>query len=566
MVLRKFGVTVLGGLLLITACSNDSNNELKEPTTPALEISATPVLHAEEDQNIDFWVSTKNAVGEVHFEILNGPQWLTIDQYGHVTGIALTNADAGIFEEITIVAKDDNHQAQLQPFTLTVVAVNDDPVLSFSQSRYLLDSGADIQIAFQAYDEEGDEFELFFSSDGLLSLILEDGYIKGEAHTVNKVISDQFQLRLVSDSLEVTQTISVSVHPVSDNGVVQTIVGSPTDHGIHLIVVGDGYQESEFALLQKDVLDFIDLMHSDLGIAQHMENWQVHVIKAFSNESGADLNYGDDTVDTYFGSGYNCSDIERLVCADVSKVNSLIMREFPKADHALMIVNSEKYGGSGGQIAIYARSAPEIALHELGHSFAYLADEYIDENLAGQAAASYWEGKYANVTNTNDPYTATWAQWIDSKEDFPSVEGQPGVGIFEGSLYNATGFYRPMSRSRMSTNFADFGPVSSEQWVLSIYQRTGVVTQTMPTEETIELDAGTAQEFSVETVYSQEIQGIKWFINDIEQVPYNDERRINFTKPTGNYTLRVEVSDKTGKVRKQNGGADFTFQWQITVR
>jgi hypothetical protein len=563
-ILRAAMVVSLIGLL--ASCSGD-----KKPTPKVknnLEVIAQPLLTGTEDSEYSFTIEISGQQGLVTIEIENGPSWLEATNNGRVFGTPMVDADTGVFENVTITVADSDESISIPPFTMTITPVNDLPQLELNDSLLMFESDSEFEVPFSIYDEEGDTFDVQVTGmDNLLTYSIAHNILFGSSNPVDVVENGELVFSFVQQGEVIKQvTFNASVSPANENDTVVTLVGSPRSEGIHLVIVGDGYQEHEFNLLKQDALDFVAMMEEDSGIALHMENWNIHVVKAFSNESGSDTNYGEDDVDTYFDSGFNCNDIQRLICADVSKVNWLLIDVFPNYDHAMMIVNKNQYGGSGGQIAIYARTAPEVALHELGHSFADLADEYIDSNLAENAANNYVEGRYANVTQNTDANSTVWSHWIEDKENYPTDEGQPGVGLFEGSLYNESGFYRPMSNSRMMSNSADFGPVNSEQWILSIYRRTGAVLRVNPVNDAVKLTPDTDFQFSVVPAYSNEVQSIQWELDGGVLSEHQDQQTLLFNKPTGDYVLKVTVKDKSNRIRKTSTYADYEKQWAIEVR
>ena len=132
------------------------------------------------------------------------------------------------------------------------------------------------------------------------------------------------------------------------------------------------------------------------------------------------------------------------------------------AEMGFVTVNDTQYGGGGGKYAVYAggnQSSLEIALHEVGHSFAALADEY---DFGGPTTYSGGEPIQPNVTT--DPTGAKWAHWLGYE--------QPGVGtigVYEGGLYSKFGIYRPSVNSKMNSLGQPFDAVSREQFILRIY-------------------------------------------------------------------------------------------------
>ena len=100
-----------------------------------------------------------------------------------------------------------------------------------------------------------------------------------------------------------------------------------------------------------------------------------------SNESGVDHPELGVFRDTALDSFYFCGAIQRLICVNSTKVNGVLSRTALAANAReliLVIVNDTEYGGSGGSVAVSSihPAAVEIILHELGHSFGLLADEY----------------------------------------------------------------------------------------------------------------------------------------------------------------------------------------------
>tara|TARA_Y100000590_G_scaffold470454_1_gene665220 strand:+ start:89421 stop:90320 length:900 start_codon:yes stop_codon:yes gene_type:complete len=79
---------------------------------------------------------------------------------------------------------------------------------------------------------------------------------------------------------------------------------------------------------------------------------------------------------------YGCSGIDRLLCCDRGDAKKLAkVCDNSKERQILVVHNDTKYGGAGyinDNIATTSinRSAPKVAVHEIGHSLFDLADEY----------------------------------------------------------------------------------------------------------------------------------------------------------------------------------------------
>lgn len=214
---------------------------------------------------------------------------------------------------------------------------------------------------------------------------------------------------------------------------------------INLVILSEGYQSSEFDKFTADATNFMNSMFSQTPYSEYANYFNVYIIKVPSNESGAD-HPGTATdvvepaspitnVDTYFNSSYDTGGYHRLLYSfNTSTISTVLANNFPLYDIAIVLVNSSEYGGSGGQFAFASTgmSASEIAIHEIGHSFAYLKDEYFqgDEYLA--------EG--INLTQETNPSLVKWKNWI----------GFNGINIYQlsGSVKAQT-WYRPHQTCKM---------------------------------------------------------------------------------------------------------------------
>jgi hypothetical protein len=138
-------------------------------------------------------------------------------------------------------------------------------------------------------------------------------------------------------------------------------------------------------------------------------------------------------------------------------------------EHIIILANTDVYGGGGiyNSYTLTTTHHPEyeaVVVHEFGHSFAGLGDEYAyetedvlsdtypfdvepwEQNITTRADfASKWEDMLAPHTPVPTPLT--------QKQDYPT-------GVYEGAGYSMKGIYRPAFDCRMRTNeHPDFCPV-----------------------------------------------------------------------------------------------------------
>lgn len=134
-----------------------------------------------------------------------------------------------------------------------------------------------------------------------------------------------------------------------------TLQGERCGAGVHLYVLGDGYTAAQQSLLLDDATRFMSFALADEGIRSYILHWNIHVIRTISAQSGIDSVYGVDEVDSAFGSGFNCLGIARLVCTNQYAVLEALIEVSNDADALpVLVVNSDRHGGSGGNISVFS--------------------------------------------------------------------------------------------------------------------------------------------------------------------------------------------------------------------
>ena len=184
--------------------------------------------------------------------------------------------------------------------------------------------------------------------------------------------------------------------------------GDPTNR-VDLVILGDGYTASEMEKYANDVENVVNGFFNEEPFTEYQSYFNVHRVDVTSNESGADHPETGTFKDTAFDATYNCAGNLRLICVDTSKVDAVLSaRVAPnQRDLVVVIVNDPQYGGSGGYIAVAStnQAVVELVLHELGHSFGGLADEYVG---GGPTCNNTVEPSAPNVTMQTDRNLIKW--------------------------------------------------------------------------------------------------------------------------------------------------------------
>ncbi|HET6556260.1 MAG TPA: M64 family metallopeptidase, partial [Prolixibacteraceae bacterium] len=183
--------------------------------------------------------------------------------------------------------------------------------------------------------------------------------------------------------------------------------------------LGDGYTEDQMSDFVRDANSFKNYLFEKQPFSSYRNYFNVFIIKTPSLESGvkhphtaSDCSSAHPSVpvadpNNYFGSTFDAYGIHRLlVPMNYAALVSVMANNFPDYDQAFVLANTPYYGGSGGHFATASLDhlSNVVALHEIGHSFAGLADEYW--------AGEYYAAEKPNMTRDNNPATNKWKNWL----------------------------------------------------------------------------------------------------------------------------------------------------------
>lgn len=502
------------------------------------------------------------------------PSWLTLDSSSGLLSGLPTQRDIGNSSQIVLRVTDPQGLFdEVSEVGFEVIDVNDAPTLNLTRLPSELLARETVTVRVFPDDPDGDDVELEVEGNAFVSGSATGGSITLTASDVNEVLEVNVVIKATDVRGSVAREIvPLTLYPRTASGRGVTVSGIENGRAVHVVVLGDGYTEDQQALFRTHVADAIDNMHSDAGIARHFDALSIHMVSTVSNDSGADDVDTTDARDTYYDSTYNCGSIQRLICANSLTMLSTAIEEYPDFDQVILLVNDTRYGGSGNSGARYAITSaysPEIALHEMGHSLANLADEYVDNLLVETTGfPAFVEGNHPNVTALTDPAEVPWSHWIDSSLPLPQQQGDSGVGLFEGGLYRSRGVFRPTFDSRMRSFDATFGPVNSEIWVLSLYENTdGGIRGFSPVQSTVVSTVGESQSFVVSPIFGLDVQSVEWTLDGERVDPGVDPYQLILSPDAGRHTLNVRVQDISGVIRKPLPHAGvFSWDWVLEVR
>ena len=350
---------------------------------------------------------------------------------------------------------------------------------------------------------------------------------------------------------------------------VETLISNgQSSNRIDLVFVGDGYRAEDLNSYEVHVNNAVDAFFSIEPLQSYLPLFNVHRVDVISNESGVDNDPVDGIErDTAMNMGFWCNGIERLLCVDTSLAWSYA-NNVPSTDAILAVANSSMYGGAGyswAEIGTFSganAAATDIAIHEIGHSLANLADEYSyggpldypgDEPTA-RNASTYTASQMASSG-------AKWAPWLG--ENNSAWDGL--VDTYEGAVYSEYGIYRPTNNSMMRSLNRPFNQPSAEGFIIEMYRIVDPLDDHTPHG----IIDGTSEVFitPINVGHPMEIQ---WFLDsfnlNLDGVTELDVSTLSL--PIGSYTLEVTVVDPTDWVRdetERNSIMKQTVSWSLII-
>jgi len=375
---------------------------------------------------------------------------------------------------------------------------------------------------------------------------------------------------------------------------------------INVVIIGDGYTAAQESNFYADAQGMMDDFMSDPLMADYRNFYNLIYLFHPSAESGADhppysasctqsgfgqtccgdwaASYdpkaqGSGTfVDTAFDATYCGWNTQRLLVVNSSKVYAAaaVVSDW---DALMVLVNDTQWGGAGGGYATTANVSArgEIMLHEFGHAYVGLADEYESPYYGTCSDINGSSSCEPNVTNETRRDYIKWNEWILPSTPIITPETSPYynvVGLFEGARYQSTGMYRPQYNCIMRSTGSPYCVVDSEEFLMIAY-RDDVNTiepggANPPTSsplsitvlETLPLSVDVLQPSSSYQLYA------RWKVNGtVAQEGYVGEyATYDFHMvEKGSYWVTVEVFDMTDRIRPSRGKPVNSVQWSIDV-
>ena len=264
---------------------------------------------------------------------------------------------------------------------------------------------------------------------------------------------------------------------------------------VDFLIIGDGYTAAERPKFEKDARRLVEILFSFSPFRERRNDFNVWGLCPPSAESGISRPSTGIHRRSPVGTTYDAFGSERYVLTFENRAFRDVAA-FAPYEFVEILTNTRTYGG-GGIFGLYSTVAadsawsPYVFVHEFGHHFAGLADEYYTSDVAYEPTAERLEPWEVNATALADPQALKWKDLVESGTPIPTpwskeafekhareiqvrrrkirAERRPEedldalfreqkaietkmfssekyagkVGAFEGAMYEARGYYRP---------------------------------------------------------------------------------------------------------------------------
>ncbi|MFY2556845.1 IgA Peptidase M64 [Corallococcus terminator] len=283
--------------------------------------------------------------------------------------------------------------------------------------------------------------------------------------------------------------------PPAPGPLLKLLENGPPEQKVDLLILGDGYTEAERPKFEKDARRMVDILFTFSPFKERKADFNVWGLMPAAAQSGISRPSTGIHRRSPVGTTYDAFGSERYILTFDNKAFRELSA-FAPYEFVEILSNGNTYGGGGilglyGTVAADSLWAPYVFVHEFGHHFAGLADEYYTSESVYVSSADRLEPWEKNVTALKDPEQLKWKHLVTPGTPIPTPWGKEAyethsndvqkrrrqvraqrkpesemdslfvaqrdweekflssqkysnkVGAFEGANYEARGYYRP---------------------------------------------------------------------------------------------------------------------------
>lgn len=245
--------------------------------------------------------------------------------------------------------------------------------------------------------------------------------------------------------------------------------GGSVENCIDVAILAEGYTEAEMDLFYQDAEATCEALFSHEPFKKLKSRFNLVAVASPSADSGVSIPLKDEWKSTAVSSHFSTFYSDRYLTTSRVKSIHNWLAGIPY-EHVIILANTDTYGGGGiyNSYTLTTAHHPQfkpVVVHEFGHSFGGLADEYAYTDAPSPLYPYSIEPWEQNITTMVD-FESKWKDMVPEGTPVPTPvktqesEIYTSVGVYEGAGYTTKGIYRPATECRMKINEAPaFCPV-----------------------------------------------------------------------------------------------------------
>lgn len=314
------------------------------------------------------------------------------------------------------------------------------------------------------------------------STLFQEWQTSEEATQVKKAFENVFQLPMPHKDVDITVTLFDTYHKATasfqhhvkvDDILIRPLPthttipykyvhrgGTPRE-SIDVAIVAEGYTAAEQNIFYEDAQRAANEILKYEPFCDFKDHFNFVAVALPSQESGVSIPHNHDWKQTALSSHFDTFYSNRYLTTLKLKTLHNALAGIPY-EHILILANTSNYGG-GGIYNSYTLSAAHnehflpVTVHEFGHSFGGLADEYFyDDQYANYYHPNVepWEQNLTTLAH----FSTKWKDMLPKNRPVPTPNTDTDdsdtrkIGVYEGGGYMSKGVYRAFRNCRMRTN------------------------------------------------------------------------------------------------------------------
>lgn len=211
---------------------------------------------------------------------------------------------------------------------------------------------------------------------------------------------------------------------IHTNKVDVIVENGPADQKVDIVILGDGYSKEEMEKFNKDAVRLSGYLMGAEPFKSRNKDFNIRAIETPGEGSGVNKPHHGVFKRTPLSVHYSSFDSERYALTYDNRTIRDIASEVPY-DLMIIMINERTYGGGGiynlyATVSVDNKYAEYMVIHEVGHHFAALADEYYTSSVSYEVPKITVEPWESNLTALFDRNNLKWKDLVEEGTPLPT--------------------------------------------------------------------------------------------------------------------------------------------------